>query len=198
MRKTLLFALSLVGLFDSLYLWWVYTSPSRPMVCLGTGCDTVRASPFAYPFGLPMPVFGVAMYTALALLVFSWPALEGVLSHLARFAVAGISGLGFLFSLYLTGVEAFVLHAWCFWCVVSATAVTIIFGLAVADIVRPIPSPDPAAALGMTRRFLATLGVWLVAGAPAFVLLARSGTPPHPSRPRLRRSPSTWSGLIVT
>jgi len=180
MRKTLLFALSLVGLFDSLYLWWVYTSPSRPMVCLGTGCDTVRASPFAYPFGIPMPVFGVAMYAVLALLVFAWPVLQKSLSHIARWAVAGIAGLGFLFSLYLSGVEAFVLHAWCFWCVISAIAVTLIFGLALADVVRPQPHPEPEAALGVTRRHLAALATWLVVGAPAFVLLARSGTPPAP------------------
>ena len=178
MRKTLLFALSLVGLFDSLYLWWVYTSPSRPMVCLGTGCDTVRASPFAYPFGIPMPAFGVAMYAVLALLVFAWPVLQESLAHLARWAVAGIAGLGFLFSLYLSGVEAFVLHAWCSWCVISAIAVTLIFGLALADVVRPQPHPEPEAALGVTRRHLAALATWLVVGAPAFVWLARSGTPP--------------------
>ena len=69
MRKYLLLALSLLGLFDALYLLWVYTSPSRPIVCLGTGCDAVRASPYAHPFGLPMPVFGVAAYLVLGVLI---------------------------------------------------------------------------------------------------------------------------------
>jgi protein-disulfide isomerase/rhodanese-related sulfurtransferase len=180
MRKILLFTLSLVGLFDSLYLWWVYTLPSRPMVCLGGGCDTVRSSPFAYPWGVPLPAFGAAMYVALALLVFAWPVLQQSLSHLARWAVAGIAGLGFLFSLYLTGVEAFVLHAWCTWCVISAITVTLIFGLALFDVFRPLPHPEPAAALGLTRQHLVTLAVWLVVGAPAFVLLAHWGTPAAP------------------
>ena len=78
MRKPLLLALSLLGLFDSLYLWWVYTSAARPMVCVGTGCDVVRASPFAHFFGVPTPAFGAAMYGLLVLLVFL------VISYLTR------------------------------------------------------------------------------------------------------------------
>ena len=56
MRRTAVFALSLIGLFDSTYLTWVYTSASRPMVCLGTGCDVVRASTYAKLGGLPLPL----------------------------------------------------------------------------------------------------------------------------------------------
>jgi protein-disulfide isomerase/rhodanese-related sulfurtransferase len=182
MRKTLLFTLSLVGLFDSLYLWWTYTLPSRPMVCLGGGCDTVRSSPFAYPGGVPLPSFGAAMYVVLALLVFASPVLEASLSHLARRAVAGIAGLGFLFSLYLSGVEAFVLHAWCTWCVISAITVTLIFALALLEVLRPLPHPEPAAALRLTRRHLVTVAVWLIVGAPAFVLLAHWEAPGAPQQ----------------
>ena len=178
MRKTLLLVLSLVGLFDSLYLWWVYTAPDRPMVCLGSGCDAVRASPFAYPLGIPLPLPGVVMYAALALLVFAEPLFEGSRVRLARKAVAGISGLGFVISLYLTGVEAFVLHAWCFWCVVSALVVAIIFGLAVLDVLRPLPEPEPALALVIVRKHLYCVVAAVVIGIPAFIWLAKSGTPP--------------------
>src|SRR5206468_12172910 len=78
MRKPFLLALSFLGLFDSLYLWWVYTSAARPMVCVGTGCDVVRASPFANFFGVPTPAFGAAMYGLLVLLVFLQPLLARV------------------------------------------------------------------------------------------------------------------------
>ena len=203
MRKSLLLALSLLGLFDSSYLWWVYASPSRPMVCLGTGCDVVRASPFAYPAGIPMPVFGVVMYLTLALLVFAEPLLSASLARWGRYAVAGISGLGFLFSLYLTGVEAFVLHAWCAWCVVSAIAVTLIFALALLDILRPEPSPEPPAALACVKRHMVLCLAAVVVGTPAFILLARSGTPPPPNpaspevlRERLVRPDSHMTGNL--
>jgi protein-disulfide isomerase/rhodanese-related sulfurtransferase len=178
MRKTLLLLLSLVGLFDSLYLWWVYTSPDRPMVCLGDGCDAVRASPFAYPMGIPLPLPGVLMYAVLALLVFAEPLFSAVKAKWARTAVAGISGLGFLFSLYLAGVEAFVIHAWCFWCVISAIVVTLIFGIAILDVLRPLPGPEPAAALAAARNHLVCVVAAVAIGIPAFIWLAKSGTPP--------------------
>ena len=175
MRRILLLLLSLVGLFDTLYLWWEYTSPDRPMVCIGTGCDVVRASPFAYPMGIPMPVPGVAMYAALALLVFAQPLFQAARAGAVRKAMAGISGLGFLFSLYLTGVETFVLHAWCFWCMVSAIVVTLIFGLSVLEVARPLPEPEPAGAIALARRQLAVVVLAVVVGTPLFFILMRSG-----------------------
>ena len=122
MLKLAIFSLSLLGLFDSLYLLWVYTSPSRPLVCLGTGCDAVRASVYAHAWGLPVPLYGVAMYAALAVLMF----IEPWLGRLGRSLIATLAGFGFMASLYLTGLEALVIHAWCAWCVVSAFTITAI------------------------------------------------------------------------
>jgi protein-disulfide isomerase/rhodanese-related sulfurtransferase len=90
--------------------------------------------------------------------------------------------LGFLFSLYLSGVEAFVLHAWCTWCVISAITVTLICAVALFDILRPLPRPEPASALRMTRRHLVTLAVWMVLGAPTFALLAHWEAPGAPQQ----------------
>ncbi|MBI1984184.1 MAG: thioredoxin domain-containing protein [Acidobacteria bacterium] len=178
MRKALLLVLSLLGLWDSAYLWWAYTTPSLPMVCLGDGCDAVRASPFAYPGGIPLPVFGVVMYATLVLLIFFEPLIGSRLARTARYAVAGISGAGFLFSLYLTGIEAFVLHAWCSWCVVSALAVTFIFALAVLDVLRPEPHPETVAGRALARRHLAVCAVAAAVGTPAFLLLSQQEVPP--------------------
>jgi uncharacterized membrane protein len=36
---------------------------------------------------------------------------------------------GWLFSMYLTAIEAFVLHAWCSWCVTSAILITLLLGV---------------------------------------------------------------------
>ena len=177
MRKPFLLALSFLGLFDSLYLWWVYTSASRPMVCVGTGCDVVRASPFAHFFGVPTPAFGAAMYGLLVLLVFLQPLLARVERGI-QFATLGVAGLGFLISLYLTGLEAFVLHAWCAWCVVSALTVTAIFPLAVLEVLRPALLSNPAVALGAVRRNLAVCVAAAALGVPAFFWLSRHGELP--------------------
>ena len=135
MRKTLLLVLSLAGLFDSVYLLWVYTSPSHPLVCLGTGCDVVRASRYAQLWGRPMPVYGVLMYMVLvlAVLIQAWLVSPGA-RRWVRAAVAIISGGGVAFSLYLTYLEGFVIHAWCAWCVGSAIIVTLVFLLALFDV----------------------------------------------------------------
>lgn len=128
-----------------------------------------------------MPAFGVAMYATLALLILAEPLGAASLARLARYVVAGISAAGFLFSLYLTGVAAFILHAWCTWCTISAVTVTVIFVLAIVDAFRSVPYPGPSVALSTVRRHFAVLVIMVVAGVPAFFVLARHGTPPPPA-----------------
>ncbi|MGH9522673.1 MAG: thioredoxin domain-containing protein [Terriglobales bacterium] len=127
MRKTIAFILALVGLFDSIYLLWMYLSPSIPMVCFGGGCDAVRASEYAHLLGIPTPVYGVVMYAVLAALMF-WETLNENAGWTRR-AVLAISAAGVAVSIWLTYLEAAVVHAWCAWCVTQALAVTLIFVL---------------------------------------------------------------------
>jgi protein-disulfide isomerase/uncharacterized membrane protein/rhodanese-related sulfurtransferase len=178
MRKPLLLALPLLGLFVSVYLLWVYTSPSRPMVCLGSGCDVVRASSYAHLFGLPLPAFGVAAYVVLGLLIFAEPLVSASLEQAIQYAVAGISGFGFLFSIYLFSVQAFVIHAFCAWCDVSALVVTGTFVLSLFELRRPPASADPVAALARVRSNFVLCVAALAIGIPAFILLSRYGGPP--------------------
>ncbi len=164
MRKTIAFALALVGLFISIYLLWVYASPGHPMVCLGGGCDEVRASRFAHVLGIPTPVFGVVFYALLALLMFA----EAAGRSLHR-VILFLAALGFVVAAVLTGIEAFVVHAWCAWCVGQAIAVTLVLILYAtsgpADL-RPQPR--------MASRYWTVLMVAIMAGSVAFYLLARA------------------------
>src|SRR5271169_1590051 len=178
MRKSLLLALSLLGVFISTYLWWVYTSPSHPLVCLGTGCDVVRLSRYANLWGLPVPVFGAAMYFTLVLLILAEAMAGTVWARRVRYAFAAISAAGFLFSLYLTWLEGFVIHAWCAWCVASASTTTLIFFLAASEMVRPSPSPTYAAALTALRGHVSLVLVAAGLGIPAFYYLSRHGEMP--------------------
>ncbi len=180
MRKLVLFALALLGLFDSLYLLWAYTSSSRPMVCVGGGCDVVRASAYAHFAGLPLPIFGAAMYVTLAALLFVQPLLSDPVSRAARGAVAGISAVGFLTSLGLTAIEAFVIHAWCAWCVVSAITVTLIFILAALEAMRVETDTEASRRLLAMQRNLAVLLGAIVLGVPTFVFLTRRNAIPPP------------------
>lgn len=136
MKKTVSFALSLLGLFVSIYLLWVYVSPSHPMVCLGTGCDEVRASAYAHFLGVPTPVYGVAFYALLALLIFldarnAPPAPKGKRveqPHAPLPAVVlTLSAIGVIVSAALTYIEGAVIHAWCAWCVTQAIVAILVF-----------------------------------------------------------------------
>ena len=181
MRKTVLLALPLLGFFDSLYLLWVYTSPSRPIVCLGSGCDVVRASSYAHLFGLPLPAFGVASYALLGHLIFAEVLVSPRLGRAIQYAVAGISCAGFLFSIYLTSLAEFVIHALCVWCVVSALVVTGIFVLSLLELRRPLALTDPLAVIARIRTNFVLCVVALLIGVPAFILLSRHGVlPPVP------------------
>ncbi|MGH9359245.1 MAG: thioredoxin domain-containing protein [Terriglobia bacterium] len=175
MRKFLILALSFVGLFDSLYLWWVYTSPSHPLVCLGTGCDVVRASPYAHLWGLPLPLYGAALYGGIALLCVAETLGGKILFTPFRYAILLVAGGGFIVSLVLTGIEAFAVHAWCAWCVLSAIVVTLILLLAIWRVARPPQPPQGASALNAVRGQFVLFLVALAVGIPAFVRLSHSG-----------------------
>jgi protein-disulfide isomerase/rhodanese-related sulfurtransferase len=174
MRKLAILALSLLGWFDSAFLWWMYASPSHPMVCIGGGCDVVRASSYAYWWGIPLPAAGVAMYVVLALLIFVEPLFGARWTRLSGYAVCAISGAGFLFSLFLMGVSEFQLHAWCVWCVISALTVSTIFALALLGTLRPSARPEEAEPLVILRRYVAAFMVAILLGVPAFILLSRA------------------------
>jgi protein-disulfide isomerase/rhodanese-related sulfurtransferase len=183
MRKTISLILALLGLFDSLYLLWIYTSPSRPMVCFGTGCDAVRASVYSHVHGVPMPVFGVAGYVLVALLIIAESLVPAALAIEVRYALAGATGFGFLFSLYLEYLQGFVIHAFCAWCVTSGLAMTALCALALYNVVRPAPEADPSARHAQVRSYL-TVGVLaFLIGVPAFYELAEHGEKPPPPPP---------------
>jgi protein-disulfide isomerase/rhodanese-related sulfurtransferase len=182
MRKSLSFALALLGLFVSLYLLWSYTTPSRPMVCFGGGCDAVRASVYAHIHGIPMPVFGVAGYLFIVLLILAEPLVPTALAIEVRYALAGATSFGFLFSLYLEYLQAGVIHAFCAWCVTSGITMTALCALALYNVFRPAVEIDPVAHLAQLRAYF-TVGVAaLVIGAPAFYQLTQHGekAPPPP------------------
>ena len=121
---------AIVGLGASVYLLVEYVT-GQPGLCLtGSGCDQVRASAFAYPLGIPMPLFGVAFYAVAALVVRrtldSRPI--GFLAPTPALLAAAAAGLAV--STVLTAIEAFVIRAFCSWCLVQAAASAVLFGAA--------------------------------------------------------------------
>ncbi|MEX2055184.1 MAG: vitamin K epoxide reductase family protein [Candidatus Andersenbacteria bacterium] len=123
MRK-LLFLIAIAGLLVSGYLFVAYTT-GGPIRCgAHGGCEIVRASAYASIGGIPTPFYGIVFYFLLAvgalLLQGRYAAETNVLLHIH-------TGIGLLTSAWLSYLEAFVIEAWCRWCVVSALLSLIAF-----------------------------------------------------------------------
>lgn len=127
--------LSLVGALVSLYLWLWKIGWVGPVACgADGGCETVQFSDLAEIAGVPVAAFGAAGYAAL--LVLSLVGLQDRWLEDRRITVGLVvlSGLGVLFTGYLTYLEAFVIHAWCRWCLGSAAIIVAIFVAALAGL----------------------------------------------------------------
>ena len=126
--------LSVPGMLIAFYLL-LYHNGVLVVVCKsGTweDCGLVSGPDAVYSAIGPIPValIGLAGYGLIFLVI--W--LKGWLAVVDRYLpelIVGLTGLAFLFSLGLTLLEAFVLHAFCRYCLVSAAMVTVMFGLAV-------------------------------------------------------------------
>lgn len=127
--------LALVGLFVALYLWLHALGFGGPIKCGTGGCDTVQTSQWAVLFGLPVAFYGVVGY--LTILVVSLMALRPVALPQRGWStlLAALASVGFLFTIYLTYLELFVIHAICRWCVGSAVIITAIWVVAVVGLV---------------------------------------------------------------
>ena len=135
-RRQAIVLLALVGLLVATYLWLYKIGVLGELKC-GTGsCEYVQTSRFAELLGVPVAFYGVAGYATL--LVVGLATLEGPFAADRRLTVllAALATMGFAFTLYLTYVELFVLHAICRWCVASAAIMTGIWIAAVAGLSR--------------------------------------------------------------
>jgi uncharacterized membrane protein len=79
----------------------------------GGGCETVQHSRYSKLAGVPLPLLGLAG----AATMFATTLLRDPRARTAAFVLAVA---GALFSLYLAGLQAFEIHAYCAWCLASA------------------------------------------------------------------------------
>lgn len=129
--------LSLVGLFIAAYLLLHRLGIVGALACgADGGCAVVQSSRWAVFLGIPVPAWGVVGYGLLfgASLAAVQPGLVG--DRRIAAVLFGLSAFAFGFSLYLTALEAFVIHAWCRWCLASAGIATAIFVLSLPEIRR--------------------------------------------------------------
>ncbi len=128
--------LALLGILLAGYLTLYKLGVFGALLC-GTGsCEYVQQSKYAVVLGLPVAAWGVVGYAAVLIVALAglqprWAHGRGVPAALLALTTAGLA-----FTAYLNYLEAFVIHAWCRWCLGSAAIMVFVFLLSLAEIPR--------------------------------------------------------------
>src|SRR5713226_8028769 len=112
--------LALVGLFVAVYLWLHAIGIGGAIKCGASGaCEVVQTSRWAVFLGQPVALYGVIGYVVILIVALAglWPA--ALVQRGWNVLLFGLATIGFVFTLYLTYLEVFVIHAICRWCVGS-------------------------------------------------------------------------------
>jgi uncharacterized membrane protein len=122
--------LSLLGLAVAGYLSYTKLS-NTSIACIAavSNCDVVNSSAYAYVAGIPVAYIGFVGYLGILATLLLQKTGVAIFRQHGRLLVLLMTLGGFLFSAYLTAIEAFVLYEWCQWCVVSAILMTILFAV---------------------------------------------------------------------
>ena len=108
--------LSLVGLADSIYLTITHLSGEDVTCVASSGCSEVLSSAYSSVGSIPLGAFGALAYFA----AFSLATLAAFRYHRARTFLAFVVAGMLVTTLWLLYVQAFVLHAFCDFCLLSA------------------------------------------------------------------------------
>src|SRR6266404_6954164 len=112
--------LSLIGLADSIYLTVEHLTGQSLRCTIISGCSEVLSSPYSHIGNLPLAALGAMAYFT----VFDLSILAAFGYRFARPLLAALVGVMFLMTLWLLYLQAFVIHHFCQYCLLSA-AVTV-------------------------------------------------------------------------
>lgn len=117
------FIAGIVGLGTSIYIAY-QKSKKAPLMCpRRSDCTSVVTGTHSEIFGIPNDILGIMYYMTFSIIFglllagYSMPLL------MVRF----VAGIGVLFTVYLVGVQAFVIRLWCVWCLLSALCAVVLF-----------------------------------------------------------------------
>ncbi len=125
---------ALLGVFVAVYLLLYKLGAFGTILCGTGGCETVQNSPWAYFLGIPVAAWGLAGYLAMLLVALAGTQPRFAEDRRISMALLTLTGIALLFSIYLSVLEEFVIHAWCQWCIASAVLAVLAFGLALPEV----------------------------------------------------------------
>lgn len=132
-RRMLTALVALVGLFVAMYLALYKAGAIGTLACGTGGCETVQLSQWSVLLGVSVATWGVGFYALVFALAFAGTTERFAGSRPLALSMLLLTGWGVLFSAWLTYLELFVIHAICWWCVVSAVIAVALFVLTLLD-----------------------------------------------------------------
>jgi vitamin-K-epoxide reductase (warfarin-sensitive) len=144
------FALSLIGLPVTAYLIYLHYVPEDASFCNFNetfNCDIVNKSQWSVIdlgfIEVPVAILGFLAYVFFAKMAFflikevDFTRFIGFLSNkVILWTMLAASVIGFLFSAYLTYIEAFVLYAYCVFCLISQVLIAAIMVLLIMAVIK--------------------------------------------------------------
>lgn len=119
---------AVLGFADAAYLTLEHYSGEIPPCSIVEGCEQVLTSSYATVAGIPVALGGAIFYLLVLIGLFAY--LEGKNERLLRYALI-LTAIGFLSTLYFLFIQAFVLEAFCLYCLGSAISSTLLFVMAI-------------------------------------------------------------------
>ena len=120
--------IALLGLADATFLTVAHLTGDDAVCGSSVGCSVVLGSAYATIKGIPTAAFGAVAYFT----VFSSAVLAAFGYARARGFLVVLIGAMFVASLYFLYLQAFVLHAFCPFCLFSAAMTFLLTGLVIA------------------------------------------------------------------
>jgi uncharacterized membrane protein len=134
MTKRMWMALiSLAGVFIGAYLTLYKYGFIGTLACGASSCEQVQTSRWADFLGVPVATWGAGFYVTMLALSIAGMQERWAESRKLSLLMLVLTGWGVLFTGWLNYLEAFVIHAWCMWCIISACLVLLLFILSVLD-----------------------------------------------------------------
>jgi len=136
--KVILF-IAILGLLISTYLTWLHYKPEGRSFCSINerfDCDAVNKSRYSEIFGIPVSILGMlgyAAFIALSITLLSRHTFDHDWIKMKKInrTMMVLAAIAFIFTVYLSTIQAFVLKTWCVMCIVSGLIIIMILILTI-------------------------------------------------------------------
>ena len=144
--RTITFVLLLLAIAVSGYLSYLKIANANA-VCLHGGrfdCGTVLNSKYSEFLGIPIAYLGLGTnLVVLALLILQRPSIP-LMDEFGTVFIFGVLLFAFIFSVYLVYIQAFVILAYCPWCLTHEVLVTLMFLIWTWELIKLLRGEDEA------------------------------------------------------